>query len=338
MNIWLAISLILAVVTIYLLAIEIFSVAFKLTGLATNKIKLQVASLFTGTGFTTSESELITNNEKRRKIAVACIYTGHIFSVAFMGLIINVFFSLGNLFASEFTTPTFKEWFFIVLYVTAGLFLLMLVLKLPPINKRFQKFLEAIAINSSKHTRNSNLITVLDMYGKHAIVEVILNKVPEFAKDVSLFQMNLTKTYQINILSIKRGKRIIDVTKDTMFKKGDVLIIYGIINDIKEAFVNSVDTSEKVQVLDHSNEISLINNYGNNALVEVYVDEVPEELVGTMIKDAHLNDKYNITIAIIKRQDEYIYVSKDIVIQKGDLLTLFGPYKNIKFLFKNDEK
>ena len=61
MNIWLAISLILAVVTIYLLAIEIFSVAFKLTGLATNKIKLQVASLFTGTGFTTSESELITN-------------------------------------------------------------------------------------------------------------------------------------------------------------------------------------------------------------------------------------------------------------------------------------
>ena len=89
MNIWLAVSLILAVASVYMLVIEIFSVAFKLTGLATSKIRFQVASLFTGTGYTTAESELIVNHEKRRKIAVACAYTGHIFSVAIMVLIIN---------------------------------------------------------------------------------------------------------------------------------------------------------------------------------------------------------------------------------------------------------
>ena len=338
MNIWLAISLILGVVTIYLFAIEIFSVAFKLTGLATNKIKFQVASLFTGSGFTTSESELIVNNEKRRKIATACMYTGHIFSVAIMGLIINIFFSLSRLSGIERVTPTFVEWYFIVLYITSALFIVVLILKIPPVNKRFQRFLEAIAINSSKSSRNSNIITILDMYSKHAIAEVILNSLPEYAKETPLSDMELTKNYSINVLSIKRGKRIIDVTKDTMFRKGDVLVIYGLTNDIKEAFIDSVENSKDTIVVDHSNEISLVNNYGYNALVEVFIDEVPELLADIPMKDAKLNEKYNIVVAIVKRKDDYITVNKDTVIQKGDTLTLFGPYRNIKLLFKNDDK
>ena len=342
MNIWLAISLILVVVTIYLFAIEIFSVAFKLTGLATNKIKFQVASLFTGTGFTTSESELIVNNEKRRKIATACMYTGHVFSVAIMGLIanlmINIFLSFNKTAGIEFAVPTFTEWYMILLYITSGFFVLMLILKIPPVNKRFQRFLEAIAINSSKYSRNSNLITILDMYSKHAIAEVVLNSLPDYAKETPLSEMELTKKYSINVLSIKRGKRIIDVTKDTMFRKGDVLVIYGLTNDIKEAFIDSVSEAKDTLVVDRTNEITLVNNYGPNALVEVYVDEVPEMLEGVKMKDAKLNDKYNINVPVIRRKDEYVFVDKDTVIEKGDTLTVFGPYRNIKLLFKNDEK
>ena len=338
MNVWLAISLILGVATAYLLVIEIFSVAFKLTGLATNKIKFQVASLFTGVGFTTSESELITSDDRRRKIAIGCAYTGHIFSVVIMGLVINVFVSIGFSISVGHETPTFTEWYFIIFYIALGLFLLMLLLKVPLINKHFQKLLETIAINSSKHSRNTNIITVLDMYGKHAIAEVILNRVPDFAKEVPLYEMGLNKDYSINVLSIKRGKRIIDVTKDTMFIKGDVLIIYGLINDINTVFINSISGKEKVIVVDKSNEINLVNNYGTNALVEVYVDEVPEELVNTKIKDANLSGKYNITLGIIKRKDEYIYITKDTIIERGDTLTLFGPYKNIKLLFLDEDK
>ena len=337
MNIWLAISLILFVVTIYLFLIEVFAVAFKLTGLSNSKVKFQVASLFTSVGFTTAESELITSDEKRRKIARACMYTGHIFSVAIMGLIINVFFSIGRLYTTEQTTPTFVEWYFIILYVASGLFILMLFIKIPPINSRFQKFLEAVAINSTSKTRNTNYLTVLDLQSKHAIAEVVLNKLPEYAKEVPLSKMGLTKNYSINVLSIKRGKRVIDVTKDTMFRKGDLLIVYGLINDIKQAFINSV-SQEAIKENDKYNEISLLNNYGSNALVEVYVDEVPSELVGVTMKDAHLNDRFNINVTIIKRKDEYIFVDKDTVILEGDTLTLFGPYKNIKMLFKNDDK
>ena len=339
MNIWLAFSLILAVVSVYMLTVEIFSVAFKLTGLATSKIRFQVASLFTSTGFTTNESELIVNDERRRKIAVACIYSGHIFSVVIMGLVINVFFSITTLFGSgETAAHTFTEWYFIVFYVSSALFLLMLLIKIPPINRRFQKLLESIAINSSKKSRNTNIITVLDLYGKHAITEVILNRLPEFAKEKTLFEMGLTKKFLINVLSIRRGKRIIEVTKDTMFSKGDVLVIYGLINDIKEAFINSLEKKENVAVIDRTNEITLVSNYGKNSLVEVYLDEVPSELEGVMIKDAGLNDRYSITIVVIKRKDEYLSVDKTTVFQQGDRVTLIGPYKNIKLVFMNDEK
>ena len=339
MNVWLALSLILGVIAVYMFTVEVFSVAFKLTGMATSKIRFQVASMFTGAGFTTNESELIVNDDRRRKIAIACIYTGHIFSVVIMGLIINVFFSIGTLVGSGATTEhTFTEWYFIVFYVASALFLLMVLIKIPPINRRFQKLLETIAINSSKKSRNTNIITVLDLYGKHAIAEVVLNRIPDFAKEKSLIEMGLTKKFLINVLSIRRGKRIMDVTKDTMFSKGDILVIYGLINDIKEAFVNSLEKKENVVVIDRTNEITLVSNYGKNSLVEVYLDEVPKELDGVMIKDAGLNDRYSITVVVIKRKDEYLSVDKSTVFQHGDRVTLIGPYKNIKLVFMNDDK
>lgn len=337
MSIWLAVSLILAVVAIYMFMIEFFSVAFRLTGLASNKIKFQVASLFTGSGFTTAESELITNDTRRRKIAVACMYSGHIFSVIIMSLIINAFVSIYTEF-SDAQAET-KRWYFIAFYVAVGLFLLAVLIKIPPINKRFQKLLENIVIKSSLRIRNTNIVTALDYYGRSAVVEVVMNKVPDFAQDLSLGDMQLTKKYFFIILSIRRGNRRVSVSKDTMLIKGDVILAYGLISDIKMAFVDSIAGKKNdTIVVDRTNEVQLINNYGDNALVEVFVEDVPTELENVKIKDAGLNDKYRITVGVIRRGDGYIYVSKDTIIQKGDTVTLFGPYKNIKMLFSNIDK
>ena len=333
MSIWLALALILGVVSVYLLMIEIFSVALKLTGLATNKIKFQVASLFTGAGFTTGESELITNDDRRRKIAVMCMYSGHIFSVVIMGLVINVFISIWAETGSA--VVTFKEWYFIIFYVALFIFLVVLILKIPPINKRFVKLLEHIAINLRK---KSNIITVLDYYGRSAVVEIVLNKLPDFAKDVSLVEMELTKKYAMILLSIRRGNRRVSVSKDTMLVEGDTIVAYGHVTDIKEAFINSVSNKKDVVVIDNSNEMQLLNNYGSNSLMEVVVNEVPQELDGVPMKDSHLVDRYKIQIIIIKRDNEYLFVDKDMVVQKGDVVTLFGPYVNIKHLFNNADK
>ena len=339
MNIWLALSLILGVVSIYMVMIEVFSVAFKLTGLATNKIKFQVASLFTGAGFTTVESELITNDDRRRKVAVTCMYSGHIFSVVIMGLVLNLFFSIWSDMGAEQAEVTFQEWYFIVFYIASGLFLLVLFIKIPPINKRFQKFLEGIAIRTSSRRRKSNIITVLDYYGRSAVVEIVLNKIPDFAKELSLYEMGLTKKYSMIILTMRRGNRRVTVSKDTMLVEGDIIVAYGHINDIRDAFINSVSgKKEDPIVIDNTNEIQVLNNYGAHTLMEVVVHEVPKELEGVPMKDSHLVDRYSIQIIIIKRDNEYLFVDKDMVVQQGDIVTLFGPYINIKHLFKNDDK
>ena len=338
MNILFAVALILAVISLYMFSIEAFFVAFKLTGLATNKIKFQVASLFTGSGFTTNESEIIVNDERRRKIAVACMYTGHIFSVAIMGLVTNVIISVATLQYNNTNIMESPLWYFIVFYVSLGLFLLVLFLKIPPINRKFQAMLEKMAINMSKKNRNTNIITVLDLYGKNAIAEVILNNIPEFANETTLFEMQLTKKYFINVLSIKRGQRIVEVTKDTMFVKGDVLVLYGVTRDIKNAFIDSVQKGKRTIVVNKVNDMNLLNNYGSNVLMEVDVEEVPKELDGIPMKDSHLSDRYSINIVVLKRNDEYIFADKDTIIQNGDKITLFGPYANIKHLFNNSDR
>ena len=338
MNIFFAVSLILAVAALYLFVIEAFSVAFKLTGLASKKVRFQVASLFTGSGFTTNESELIVDDERRRKIAIVCMYTGHVFSVVFMGLLTNVLISIATITNSNSPVPETKLWYYIVFYVSLGLFLFVLFLKIPPINRRFQSLLEKIAINTSSKKKNTNIITVLDLYGKNAIAEVVLNNIPEFAQEKTLYEMALTKKYFINVLSIKRGKRILEVTKDTMFNKRDVLVIYGSTRDIKAAFIDSLDKNKKTVVVNKTNDINLLNTYGTNVLMEIDTEEVPKELEGIPMKDAHLSDRYSITIVVIKRKDNYLFVDKDTILQNGDKITCFGPYQNIKHLFNNSEK
>jgi Trk K+ transport system NAD-binding subunit len=125
-----------------------------------------------------------------------------------------------------------------------------------------------------------------------------------------------------------------------MLAKGDVIVAYGHINDIRECFINSLSQKKKnndTVVIDNTNEIQLINNYGANTLMEVVVHEVPKELDGIKMKDSHLTDRYSIQIIIIKRNNEYLFVDKDMIIEKNDIVTLFGPYVNIKHLFNNEE-
>ena len=331
MNLWYAFSLILGVLSLYLFSIETFSVAFMLTGLAPDKVKFQVASIFTGSGFTTSESELVTNDRKRRRIATACMYTGHIFSVIIMGLVFNVVLSIAQL-KTEAGLPL------IIFWITLGFFLFAVFLKIPPINRKLQRLLERITIKLSIRNRKTNIITVLDLYGKSAMVEVILNRIPEFAQEKSLFEMGLTKKYTINILSILRGSRYIEVSKDTMFKEGDRIVVFGFTKDIKEVFVNNGPKNSNTLIVSDGNRLSLINNYGTNVLMEVDVSEVPIELKGVKLKDSHLVDKYSVSIVVIKRNDEYIFADKDIIIAENDQLTLFGPYKSIKHLFMNNDQ
>ena len=64
-------------IAVSFIVVRIGAIAFQLTGLAWSLAKFQALSCFTGTGFTTKESELITGNYQRRRIASVLMVLGH---------------------------------------------------------------------------------------------------------------------------------------------------------------------------------------------------------------------------------------------------------------------
>ncbi|MCK5130010.1 MAG: hypothetical protein KAQ68_09165 [Clostridiales bacterium] len=62
------VSILIIFIVLWLL-IEILSVVFKMTGLELDKARFQIISIITHTGFTTKESELISQHSLRRRIA-----------------------------------------------------------------------------------------------------------------------------------------------------------------------------------------------------------------------------------------------------------------------------
>ncbi len=158
MSFWFSASLILIVLSLYMLVTTFFQVAFRLTGLSPDRVRFQVASMFTGAGFTTQESELIAINPARSRLAVACMYTGHIFTALVIGLVMNLFFNLNNQEASDMAYTFF--------FVSLGVFLLLAILKLPPISKHVHNILGNIAIKLMEKRNKKNVLTSLDVYSK----------------------------------------------------------------------------------------------------------------------------------------------------------------------------
>ena len=71
--------LVLFIITLVVsfIVVRIGAIAFQLTGLEWSLAKFQALSCFSGTGFTTKESELITSDKQRRKIATILIILGN---------------------------------------------------------------------------------------------------------------------------------------------------------------------------------------------------------------------------------------------------------------------
>ncbi len=101
--------LFLIVLFVSFIAVRLGAVAFELTGLDWPMASFQSLSCFSGTGFTTKESELITGNPRRRRIASTLIILGH---AGFVTLIATLANSLrSELFASDYMLSLFNSVF-----------------------------------------------------------------------------------------------------------------------------------------------------------------------------------------------------------------------------------
>lgn len=324
--------LVLGFIIVYVVIIEIFTVLFRITGLTKEKSFFQTISLFTNSGYTTAESEVIMTNPTRRKVAIAAMITGNIFSILIVSLVINLLINLAR------TETEAKELLAPVL-ISFGAFIVILVFfNLPFVKKPFDRIVEKLAITSIRKKNHENIITTLDNYSKNIVIaQIIIYDMPSLLKDKSLFESGIKDSYNINVLLVKRKNRVLEVTKDTILQEDDVIVVFGTLQNIKNLFATK---RKRVQELIESenkekgNLFDILDNYGGDALVQVSVHKVPKELVDKPLIESGLKDKHSINVMMLKRNEMPIAVKKDTTIEAGDVVVLFGPYKNIIKLFE----
>ncbi|MBP5342475.1 TrkA C-terminal domain-containing protein [bacterium] len=328
MNFDVALIIILGVIAAYSLLINIYTILFQLSGLSWAKSRFQVISLLTNSGFTTRESETITSNRLRRKLAIAVMLTGNIFSIVIISLFINLIFS--------FNGEQIKESIWVIAIALAVFIFLIILFRLPKINEAVSKLLKKASHKILKD-KNKNVVTVFDEIGEEAVCEVIVYGLPEYLQNKTLEDIQFTHKYGINILSISRNNRSIKVNRSTVILPGDIVLVFGNLLNIKDLFLKEKIIKPQ-EIEKHENSINLVDNYGDNAIVEVSINRVPNILKDKMLFETNIREHYHVFILGIIRLGNSVEIEGSTKIEQYDYLTVFGPYSNIKKIFSSQEE
>src|SRR6056297_377806 len=88
---------VIVIIVISAFIVKIASVALNLTGLSEKRAFFQALSAFTGTGFTTKDSEYVVHHDIRRKIIIALMILGNAGIVSIISTLMLSFFRGGML-------------------------------------------------------------------------------------------------------------------------------------------------------------------------------------------------------------------------------------------------
>lgn len=323
MNFNIAFVIILGVIIVYVALVNLYTILFQISGLTREKARFQVISLLTNAGYTTKESEAITSNKFRRRIAIAVMLTGNIFSILIVSLFVNLVFS--------FDSQQLADSFWIVIIAFAIFLVIVIILRLPGIRKAAQKLIEHISHKILKD-KNRNVVTILDQYADDAVCEILVCGLPSILKDVSLSNSKISMKYGINVFSLQRGNRTIKVTGDTIFQNGDTILVFGNYQNIRDLFLNEHIVKPE-EIVNDENVIDIIDNYHGEAMAKISINVVPEYLKNKTLLESPLRNDYNIVVLSIKRDSNIVMADKDSYINVDDELTVFGPYTMIRKAF-----
>lgn len=202
--------------------IETLCVIFRLTGLSEEKARFQVISILTGTGFTTKESELITNHPTRRRLAQVIMILGYIGTATLISFVVNIITS--NLEITDFIVIVLL--FFVFIYI----------IKNPRIIFRFDHFIETIVIrNKLVEVSKSSVYKLLNKNKGYGIYNILVEN-DSFLVNKTLSDSGL-KQNNILVLNVDKGDRLINFPDaNYLIKQGDNLLIYGNTENIINLF------------------------------------------------------------------------------------------------------
>ena len=160
------------------------------------------------------------------------------------------------------------------------------------------------------------------------------------AQDLMLF------SYIFNISIVSTFVSIFTSSSSASLSQLQIGILYTIVNLIvmywlnkSATFKNFLDitinkiTSKRLK----KNIITVFDTYGDKVIAEINLKNIPITLANLSIRD--FGQTHKMQILVIKRDDIVISnVSVNDIIQSGDIITIFGNLRDIKYIFQDNLK
>ncbi len=207
------------IILLYWVITEIFTILFRFTGIPDEKARFQVASLLTGCGFTTKESEIMLSNRSRRRLARITMLFGYVFNITIVSIFINFFLSL--------TMAQDKHFAVAMLIPLVPLAIVFLFIRVPSIRAWGDRILENL-VDRIIRSDSSNTVLPLDYIGKNSIALVSLKTVPEEFRELTLSETGLRANTGIMVMLVEsKGNQAKAPDANTVFREGDRLTVFG---------------------------------------------------------------------------------------------------------------
>lgn len=174
---------------------------------------------------------------------------------------------------------------------------------------------ESEIIANDKARRKIAIIAMITGYGFSVImVSLILNLLS------SLNQSQTSATLKVIMIAAAVFIGVIIIFQLPFVKKFSERIIARIALRI-------------IQRKNYDNTITILDNYGKDAICEVMINNLPEVFEDKKLSEIKLRDTYKINVLMIKRKNKVVDITRNTIVQYHDVIVLFGPYQNIKDLF-----
>ena len=220
------------IIIVSILIVKIASIMLNLTGLDEKTAFFQCLSAFTGTGFTTRDSEHVLDNLLRRKIIMTLMILGN---AGLISIITTLVLSLRG----RGVMPALINVAFILLAVLV----LITISSNKAIRTRFTKKVQENLAKTQTFTRRP-VMEILRLAAGFGIAEITLN---ENCADVGkTLGRSSFREKDILILAVERGKKVIPTPHASEnLLLNDTIICYGKLDNIVKISKEAMEAFEK---------------------------------------------------------------------------------------------
>lgn len=217
-----AISTLLVVVTVSLLITRVATVILTATGMSKESARFQARSAFSGSGFTTRESETVVDHPIRRRIIATLMLLGSAGTVAVVSTLI---LGLGKGGGIQ------RSWR--ILELALGLLALVYLSRSRWVDQRLTKVISAVLRRYTK-LPTRDLASLLDLAGDYAVGELAVSA-DDWMADRTLADLGLRDEGIVVLgLTLGDGRYLAAPTGATPLRPGDIVIAYGRAEHLRE--------------------------------------------------------------------------------------------------------